>query len=242
MTSILPLIPQSLPPLHAPFDRVSLHFINLDDIQLPLDQLLSQLAPDECARAATFKHDLHRARFIRRRAWRRNIIAQLAAINPDELAIVHDSLGRPSITAPAIISHWHLSTSNSQSLAALAIVPYCNIGIDLAFIDPQHASPDAARVFMHPDELRDHLARPPRDQPANFHRLWTRKEAFLKTLGTGFATDPRTIDTRPDLIILPSASPFAPPNTPIHLTDLPLHPTCTAALAIHAHSATEPRL
>ena len=245
--------------LPEPFDGVLTAMIALDTISEPLDALAATLDPAEQARAASLRAELHRARFIRRRWWRTQFIARTFNLAPADIRITHDALGCPTITAPHHLKHIHLSTASAGNIAALALAPHRRLGIDLAHIDPAHATLDAARIFMHPDELAAHAALPPTAQPQHFFQLWTRKEALLKTLGTGFATDPRTIDTRPDTVMLPNPNTVIPPSpdavalpspnalkspAPIHLTNLaldPADPAHTAALAMHAPRTTDPQ-
>lgn len=68
------------------------------------------------------------------------------------------------------------------------------IGVDLALVADFHrAIPDAA---YSPAERRRLLSVP--DAPAEAARLWARKEALLKALGTGLRTDPAAVETLGD--------------------------------------------
>ncbi|MER6683335.1 4'-phosphopantetheinyl transferase family protein [Streptomyces olivaceoviridis] len=93
--------------------------------------------------------------------------------------------GRPVLEVPESPLHFSLSHSAGMALIGVSTVP---IGVDVEKIP----SRDTVRVCtpaLHPDEQGELLARPDGVGAVAFGRLWTRKEAYLKGIGTGLARD-----------------------------------------------------
>ena len=218
-------------PITPPADNrlavVTLLAINRDDIPSPPRDLFAGLDDDERARAETFRRDVHRRRFIRRRWWRRQVIAALADVPAATVHISHDRLGQPSITTPATLRGWHISTSHSDVLAVLAVSRSRPVGIDVALHDPRHVTDEAARTFLADAEYDDWLALPEPQRMGAFYRSWTRKEAALKVTGTGFAIEPRLVNVRCDLVSVADVGDIA-------LWDVPVLAGWSGALAVTA--------
>lgn len=85
----------------------------------------------------------------------------------------------------------HFSVSHSGKCAAIA-VDSAEVGLDVEKLPDRDFLP-IARRFYHPEELR--FVEQAEDQARAFTRIWTRKEAYLKQLGIGIATDLKAFDT-----------------------------------------------
>jgi 4'-phosphopantetheinyl transferase len=72
------------------------------------------------------------------------------------------------------------------------------LGIDVERIKPAAIWPMAERVFS-VQEVAALRALPAAHQLDAFYRGWTRKEAYAKALGTGFALPPRDVDVSLDI-------------------------------------------
>ncbi|MCA9311468.1 MAG: 4'-phosphopantetheinyl transferase superfamily protein, partial [Phycisphaerales bacterium] len=188
------------PPAPADFSDVALTGVRLSEITLAPEQLLKEVDDSERARAAAFRHEIHRLRFLQRRWWRRQVIAALAQVEPGAVGCAHDELGQPRLVDPPAVRAWSLSTSHSEDLAVLAVSRSRPVGLDVAWMDPRHVSVDASRAFMCDGEFGAWQAMPDEDRVGCFFRWWARKEAVLKVVGTGFAIEPRRIDVRPAIV------------------------------------------
>ncbi|QYK49010.1 MAG: 4'-phosphopantetheinyl transferase superfamily protein [Phycisphaeraceae bacterium] len=186
--------------------------------------LLPDIDEAERLRATAFRSPDARESFIRRRWLRRVLIAREHDLNPADIRIDSDRLGRPRVMGPDQISSLVISTSSAGQLALIAWCRDLPLGVDLARLDPDQASPAAAAVFMSPDELRKWQD----GDTLGFFRLWSRKEAALKAIGTGFATDPPTVSViGPTLITHAAPLPLA-----IELHDLPAPSGYVGAVAL----------
>ena len=101
--------------------------------------------------------------------------------------IVISERGKPYIADGSV----HFSVSHSGSYAAIA-VDISEVGLDIEKLPDRDHMRIAERHF-HPEELE--YLRGAEDSARAFTRVWTRKEAYLKQLGTGIADDLRAFDT-----------------------------------------------
>ena len=83
------------------------------------------------------------------------------------------------------------SVSHSGTCAAIA-VDTAEVGLDVEKLTDRDYL-KTARRFYHPNELR--FVEESCDPARAFTRIWTRKEAYLKQLGVGIATDLSAFDT-----------------------------------------------
>ncbi|MEO3937651.1 4'-phosphopantetheinyl transferase superfamily protein [Dermatophilaceae bacterium Soc4.6] len=139
--------------------------------------------------------------------------------------------GRPVLAEPAG-TRLHLSLSRAPGLAAVALTEAGPVGVDLEEV-ARTAFAGFAAVALHPAEH----AGTQQDRGC----VWTRKEAFLKAVGTGLELNPRTIRVsepgrRPAVLEAPEGL----TDSPSWLEDLPLPPGYAGATAVLA--AARPRL
>ncbi|MFF9011358.1 4'-phosphopantetheinyl transferase family protein [Streptomyces sp. NPDC014870] len=91
--------------------------------------------------------------------------------------------GKPALSPGQGRLHFSVSHSAGRALLALAVTP---VGVDVQGPLPARAAETCAEA-LHPLEQLD-LTRLTGDQRTfAFARLWTRKEAYLKAVGTGLA-------------------------------------------------------
>ncbi|MEO3975090.1 4'-phosphopantetheinyl transferase superfamily protein [Streptomyces sp. CAU 1734] len=105
--------------------------------------------------------------------------------------------GRPALAPPPPPLHFSLSHSGGLALIGVGTVP---LGVDIEKL-PGAETVDVCSNALHPDEQSELAAAPEDERRHLFGRIWTRKEAFLKGLGTGLSRSPAqdylgTDDTR----------------------------------------------
>ena len=153
------------------------------------------LNPEEEARAARFRNPEHRDTWRAGRAWVRHQLAAALATSPGALTFDIDARGRPRVVgAPAAFdANW----SHAGRWMALAVSRHSPVGIDLELFrhDFPHLETEASvctateRAAL--DAAPDAAAR-----CRLFFRLWSAKEALMKSTGLGAALDPAHIDVR----------------------------------------------
>jgi 4'-phosphopantetheinyl transferase len=102
--------------------------------------------------------------------------------------------GKPFVVGDDDLS---FSVSHSGAVALLAVARGATVGIDLEAVRSRpHLEKLAARVLT-PDALDAFSAADDSARLVTFLRAWTEKEAYLKAIGLGIATDLRAV-TVPD--------------------------------------------
>jgi 4'-phosphopantetheinyl transferase len=147
------------------------------------------LSEAERERAARFRFDHHRRRFILARALLRRLIAVHLRCPPEAVELAIDARGKPSVSGPTTLHDFGLNLSHSGDTALIAIALGRRVGVDVEEsqrrVSVEEMSP---RVLTARERAR--LAGKSGEALAlEFLRCWTRKEAWIKALGEGLARD-----------------------------------------------------
>ncbi|WP_329381178.1 4'-phosphopantetheinyl transferase superfamily protein [Streptomyces sp. NBC_01351] len=94
--------------------------------------------------------------------------------------------GRPAVDSPSPPLHFSLSHSAGIAVVGIAAVP---VGVDVERL-PHPATVEFCTPSLHPRERAELGAASGTDRTGLFGRIWTRKEAYLKGLGTGLRRPP----------------------------------------------------
>lgn len=143
------------------------------------------LSPSERERAARFKFDPHRNRFIAGRGWMRWILGRYLGVAPGRIEFEYSSRGKPSLRRDVTTDNLHFNLSHSADLAALAVTRLGEIGVDVECIRSVNRVDDLVARFFSARETELFLRLAETEKPAAFFNLWTRKEAWLKATGEG---------------------------------------------------------
>ncbi|WP_367141074.1 MULTISPECIES: 4'-phosphopantetheinyl transferase family protein [Streptomyces] len=138
--------------------------------------------------------------------------------------------GRPAVATPHQPRlHFSLSHSHGMALVGVADRP---VGVDVERL-PRPATVDACTPALHPGEQQELGALDPGERQEAFGRLWTRKEAFLKGIGTGLSRGPSLDYLGADPARRPSGW---------TVLDLPCGPRHNGAVALKGGPPTASRL
>ena len=167
---------------------VTLTFLRLDsDADIALHAAEALLAPDEIARAARFRFDRDRHRYIRARGALRQVLGQAMDRAPESLVFTYGDRGKPALEdGPA----FNLSHSGDRGVVALG--GDAPLGVDIekcgrkirdldALAERCFGAVERAAIEAAPDPLR------------HFLTFWTAKEARMKLTGEGLGLDPQAI-------------------------------------------------
>lgn len=122
----------------------------------------------------------------------RNEIQQKLGISGDKIGFSYNKHGKPFLNN---YPNFHFSVSHSGKCAVI-ISDDCPIGIDIE--ENSSAKIEIAKRFFSPNEYKYILQSENPD--ATFYEIWTKKEAYLKMIGTGLATPLSSFDVMSDKI------------------------------------------
>ncbi|WFB06779.1 4'-phosphopantetheinyl transferase superfamily protein [Streptomyces sp. LX-29] len=151
------------------------------------------LDAQERERVAAFLRDEDRERYTAAHVGLRRLLGAYLDLEPSEVPFIREPCpgcgephGRPAVRGGAL--HFNMSHAADLVLFAFAGTP---IGVDVERVQSVEVV-DQIAPSLHPRERTELAVLPPAERPAAFARCWTRKEAYLKGLGTGLSRDPAT--------------------------------------------------
>jgi len=152
-----------------------------------LHRLDAFLSHDEKARAARFVFPLDRHRFIAARGILRAILGQYLRRAPADITFTYGTHRKPALRSEKCDQIIHFNLSHSHGIAAYAFADRREVGIDVELVRHGTAENGIIDLAFSVDEIARLHALPPKLRDEAFFLGWTRKEAYLKALGTGIA-------------------------------------------------------
>ena len=159
------------------------------------------LSWDESERADRIVVEVKRAQKASSRAQLRRILSRYVDVEPRSLRFEYGEHGKPELSEQGrsgLPEHTDLSfnLSHSEKVGLVGVTDGVRIGVDVEQLRVGRDFSGLANRFFSAEESAalHQLSEPAR--PAAFYRAWTRKEAYLKALGTGlsFPSNGFTID------------------------------------------------
>lgn len=164
--------------------------IPLDPSAPPAEGGIATLTDDERERAARFRFDRDRNRWLGAHVAMRRILGDELGVATERIRYLRGPAGKPALAWPEGAG-LEFNLSDSGDLALLALSRLGPVGVDVEHLEriPDFAA--IAESHFADDERRALLALPAPDQLEGFYRIWTRKEAYIKAIGIGlgFALD-----------------------------------------------------
>lgn len=142
---------------------------------------LELLSKTEKIRAAGYKFELDRTRFIAHRCILRNLLGKYLNQSPEEVGLYTSSEGKLENADNKI--GFSLSHSGDQVAYVLGKQKY--LGIDIEQVKPIDHLTEIADRFFSPSEKSAMNKSTGVDQLQTFYHIWTQKEAFVKAIGKG---------------------------------------------------------
>jgi 4'-phosphopantetheinyl transferase len=154
----------------------------------------SLLTNAEIDRANRFTNLEKRQRFIIARASLRKILSLYTHSCVSTLDFEYGPGGKPYLSNNTGIN---FNLSYSQNIAMVAVSMHRELGIDIQAI-AQVAEPESvARLVFSPAEISYLLSLNVHERQMAFCQIWVHKEAYIKTLGTGFSRPTHTFSVCP---------------------------------------------
>lgn len=156
---------------------------------------MAGLTGEERARASRFVTDELTARWACARATLRRILAARLDAPPCGLRFDVNAYGKPFLV-PERQPPLHFNLSHSGGVAGLALSGHGPLGFD---IEVRGEAPLEVAKDVFSDAERGALRRhSPAERPDAFYRGWTRKEAFIKAVGSGLSHPLKSFDVTLD--------------------------------------------
>ena len=160
------------------------------------------LSAEEQARAQRFTFDIHRERFIISHGFKRSILASYLNIAPTRIQFQLGDKGKPSLLETGDDRQaLTFNLSHTEDLTLLAITRGREVGIDVEYMNRKVDWQSISQRFFTKPEQQALFSLMKESQKAAFFQLWTRKEAYMKVLGSGLSLPPTafTLTVSPQL-------------------------------------------
>jgi 4'-phosphopantetheinyl transferase len=150
------------------------------------------LNAEETAKADRIIVEPKRRQSYRARADLRRILGVYLDTDPRALNFCYGEHGKPALLCEpdGVPPPLSFNLSHSGSVALVAVVferPRLQLGVDVEEARPGREFVSIAESFFAPDENAVFRRLPVAEHTAAFYRAWTRKEAYLKAIGTGLS-------------------------------------------------------
>jgi 4'-phosphopantetheinyl transferase len=155
-----------------------------------LEPLLSR---DEIQRANRFRFAEHRRRFVIARGCLRQLLEKYLQSDAREFVFVYSAEGKPSLD----VRHQtdlRFNISHSGEIAAFGFTLGRDIGIDVELIRPEVDVDEIPQRFFSCIEQKWMSSLEGEAKFQGFFNCWTRKEAYVKAVGTGLSLPLRNFD------------------------------------------------
>ncbi|MGH7467525.1 MAG: 4'-phosphopantetheinyl transferase family protein [Longimicrobiales bacterium] len=168
-----------------PRPLVQVWLVDLDEAAFPAHWLTQLLAPDEQLRAARFRFERDRQRYVVGRGMLRVLLGVYLGESPDQLKLVQGASGKPFLQSKSNRQPLHFNLAHAGGRAAFAFTYTAELGIDLENVRPVEEMQNIADRYFSSPEAETLRSFPEPQRAGAFFRVWTRKEAVVKAIGEG---------------------------------------------------------
>jgi 4'-phosphopantetheinyl transferase len=215
--------------------EVHMYRILLPHLPPELSRLEQLLSASETTRAANFRSDHAKMRFIAGRGVLREILGGYLGIAPGKVQIASAEHGKPYLVEAEKL---RFNLSHSGDVLLLAVSTGLEVGVDIEAMDPDKPLLDMARLALSPREQEVLLSLPSADlRTAAFYRFWVRREACLKACGRGFSNPGDDFDVSSEEAPLPAVRCN---RAYWHVLDIDVPQPYCAALAVETRTPSLP--
>jgi 4'-phosphopantetheinyl transferase len=211
-------------------NEVNIYFLNLKKNLKKIYSSKNFLSQTEQKRADRFKFEQHKNTFIISRTILRKILGELINALPEKLIVSENRFGKPFLEN---YNHSDLkfNISHSGDFVVYAVCLDSEIGIDIERIDPLLNHMEIAQKYFTLDEISYITTSLDTDKIAEkFYRIWTRKEALLKSIGTGLLPNLNEMNVLKEGISV-ALEPSMRKSEIISITDIAIHKDYGSAIA-----------
>ncbi len=159
-----------------------MRWLRLDEPATALPALRDVLTEDELARVERYATPTLRRRALVRLARRRQLLAGAIGVEVAELQLTSTAACQPHLDGPRPL---FVSAASHDALGVVAWSEDVAVGVDVEAIAELGTARGLPERVASPEELAALEALPEEARLVALARLWTRKEAYLKSTGEG---------------------------------------------------------
>ncbi|MDX3642281.1 4'-phosphopantetheinyl transferase family protein [Streptomyces sp. MB09-02B] len=176
-------------------DRVDLWLMRSPDPRDGTALDTSELDETEQRRAASFIRPADGLLYATAHVALRRLLSRYTHTLPHAIRFVREPCpgcggahGRPALAPTPARPPLHFSLSHSAGVALVGVAA-APVGVDVERL-PRQESVTICGKALHPGEQRELAGTPAQELTSRFGQIWTRKEAYLKGIGTGLSRSP----------------------------------------------------
>lgn len=160
--------------------RVEVYFAETINLESCVSYLMKYVTDDEKLIASNFYSDTYKKTYLCCHALIRLMLAAKLNMEPSDLSIIKGSNNKPVLSS----NQAYFNVSHTRDAFAFAVSRDFHVGIDLEKVRQSiNIHPILERFFS--TKEREYILETATKTFNRFFLLWTRKEAFLKALGSG---------------------------------------------------------
>jgi 4'-phosphopantetheinyl transferase len=171
--------------------EVQLWAVRLNPCQDQIDRLAAWLSSSERKRAGRFRFGRDRRRYTVRHGFLRFLLGHHMSIPPESVRFMTGPASKPFL---ADDSGLYFNLSHSGELALIGLSRDAELGVDIENTKIVDDADTIVRRLFSPREVAAYFQVPASERPVAFFNCWTRKEAFVKALGSGLALSLKLFD------------------------------------------------
>ena len=168
--------------------------VELDGPESILQYCWEQLSASEKELAAACFLPKAGMRFAVARGALKSSLARYLNVPASELRFAYGANGKPKLPVNLNRGKLKFNLSHSRGLGLFVVTRDLEAGIDLEYVRERAGTEEMARRFFSPADMEQLHSVPAAVRHEVFFECWTRKEAYLKALGSGLATPMRSFD------------------------------------------------
>jgi len=180
--------------LRLPPDEVHIWRVALQMESSALWACWDLLSPEETRLASSYRFVKDLREFVITRAVLRQVLTRYTGQSPADLRFESNPGGKPVLQGAQTL---HFSVSHCSDLALIAVA-CVRIGIDVEHVRPGNFWQKVIGQYLSPRERAYLEALPAKSRTVALYRIWTRKEAVLKAVGTGLLYPPHQVSVLPE--------------------------------------------
>jgi len=160
------------------------------------NKLKEILSKDELARAAKFKFDIDRDKYICGIGLLRLLINMYTNILPKLISFEYNKFGKPEVSKEQNNTNLRFNMSHSQDMLCIGFIKDEPIGVDIEVIKPIKDFQDVANNFFSDSEIQQLKTFTEEKSLEGFYTCWTGKESFIKFSGEGLSYPLKDFDVQ----------------------------------------------